>query len=272
MRPIAAYFASGTSPMNLESWGLEKLILVDKTFSRTEMNGNVWKLKCDAFEAVDILKEKGIKLDIFISINEGLSEGGPDYPLNGEYFLAYAMPILNGEYYHIYSADYYRGLNPRYLSHHLPKLPYRKELITDFNFNLNLLNNGGGGYSVKVYKMTRNIDMPLIHPLFCNITLHRKSIWEEADTLKGLFLPENTLLKYLNNYSEKIISFTKMEFPLERLYNCGYTKGDVIGVVPWRSANYKAEFEQLNTFAKLKGFTIKIFYLDPKDIKKLEMY
>ena len=268
MKLTAAYFASGTTPMNLDSWWLEKLILIDKSFQKTEMIGKVWKLKCDAFKAVDILKEKGIKLDVFISINEGLCEGGGEYPMNGQFFLAYLMQILKDEYFHIYAPKYYtQQIDYRW---HFPNLPYTIQALKkdDYDFDLSLLNNAGK-YLPKVLKMKRNIDQTVVHPLFSNIQIHWKSIWEEANNLKGIFIPDGSMLPYLTRFLPKIHIFQKGISPIEQFNLYDLSNGDVIGITPWSSLDYPSEIAQLDSWAKNKGVTVKIFYLDSKDKNKL---
>lgn len=270
MKLTAAYFASGITPMNLSSWGLENLILIDNGFLKTEMNGNIWKLKCDAIEAVDILREKGIKLDVYISINEGLNEGGGKYPLNGQYFLGYLMQILQPNYFHIYAPNYYRQAQPYFLSHHLPDLPYKKNNVnsSDIGFDFSLLNNSGN-YEVKIFKMERKLEQAKVHPLFSNISIERKSIWEEAKNLNKILITETKMLSYLKYYFHKICPFTKGEFPFEQMNQQNLNSGDTIGIVPWSSLNYPKELLQLNLWAKAKNITIKIFYLESKDQIKL---
>ncbi len=267
---IVAYFASGNRPMDLKSWDIDLLILVDNSFHKSEFGEKIWEIKSDAIEAVDLLASKGIKLDVFISINEGLNEGGGNYPLNGQFFIGYLMRILNPNYIHIYAPNYYSHTSPKYLSHKLPNIPYVINALkqSDFIYDLSLLNNGGG-YLPKVFKMKRLDEACVQHPIFKHIKLVRKSIWEDAESLTKLFLPENTMLPYLKLFSTKIIDFIRGDFPFFKLNNVSITKGGTIGLVPWNSKDYKSELLKLNEWSISNDVLVSVYYLDEGDFSKL---
>ncbi|GAB4143326.1 MAG: hypothetical protein Fur0041_18410 [Bacteroidia bacterium] len=103
-----AYMACGTQKMNLNALPYRHCFLSDRSFKNSYQKNNFICLAGDAIKALKYLRNKDQKLDCFISINEGLLEGGGDYPLNGEFFLALLSPVLNDIYLHIYSPEYYR--------------------------------------------------------------------------------------------------------------------------------------------------------------------
>lgn len=97
-----AYFGCGIEPMDFTSFRYDRIILIDYNLANPNTileeviyGKKIINMACDAFVAIDLLKEQKIKLDCFISINEGLYEGGGFYPLNGSYFyLIYHQSLM----------------------------------------------------------------------------------------------------------------------------------------------------------------------------------
>jgi len=119
MRPgkTLVYFASG-GRVREEYYSLpyDNVILVDYTFRDRQCTvrrcgGNVICIGLDALEAVWLFRTTGVKIDAFVAINEGLSEGGGRYVINSDIFLGYALPVLADPFIHIGMVEYYGGPN-----------------------------------------------------------------------------------------------------------------------------------------------------------------
>jgi hypothetical protein len=104
------YFASGPYKIEYENLTYDQIYLIDNCFKSEIFE--IGKVKCigmDCLKAVDYLKGKGVIIDCFVSLNEGLYEGGGSYAINSDMFLGYVMPIMRNEYYHIMNKNYYMG-------------------------------------------------------------------------------------------------------------------------------------------------------------------
>ena len=105
------YFASGEPKQFYKELDYDEIYLVDYCFEKGENrwaeSDKVILLGMDCLEAVDWLKNKGVQVDCFVSLNEGLVDGGGKYAIHGDPFFGYAMQIMKGEYLHIMNPNYY---------------------------------------------------------------------------------------------------------------------------------------------------------------------
>lgn len=103
------YFASGRR-VRKEYYALpyDHIVLVDYNFRSTfAMRGKVIIIGITALQATSVFKAAGVKFDAFVCINEGLSEGGGYYAINGNWSMGTILPILKDTYLHIACPAYY---------------------------------------------------------------------------------------------------------------------------------------------------------------------
>jgi hypothetical protein len=204
-----AYFASGIEKMDFSTFEYDRIILVDYEFDtglyniQTENSKTIIRMSCDAITAVDLLKSKGIKLDCFVSINEGLEEGGGYYPLNGEYFLSYLSPILNDTYFHIYAPYYYRSTNLKPLASkkNFSNGSFTKVMEVDFKISgivPSELNNAAN-CQLKCFQMQRKEEEVFYLDNNKKVKLIYGNIWNHSEDFEHLFLPANKLKKFFKN-------------------------------------------------------------------------
>lgn len=269
-----AYFGCGIEPMDFSSFRYDRIILIDynlanpNTILEEVIDGkNIIKMACDAFVAIDLLKDQKIKLDCFISINEGLQEGGGFYPLNGSYFLSYLSPILNDTYIHIYAPKYYGET-------HFKPLANKKKFVNYSFINVRKLSNdetgvigtnlnNGKNFTLKSFLMKRikNIE---ISECSIHFKLIHGNIWDYTDFIDYLFIPNNRYTPFLPS-SNKIALFDKGSFPFY-LFDNLKTKGiQTLGIIPWYSKNYEEELKEIIGFAKKYGIVISLFFVDKND-------
>lgn len=110
------YFASGPSREEYQALDFDKIYLIDNCFkNRNRYSSNVSskrKTTCigmDCLESIKFLKNENVQIDCFVSLNEGLYEGGGSYAINSDMFLGYAMPLLKEQYIHIMNKNYYHN-------------------------------------------------------------------------------------------------------------------------------------------------------------------
>lgn len=268
-----AYFASGIKKMDFSTFEYDRIILVDYEFDtglfniKNENSKTIIRMSCDAITAVDILKSKKIKLDCFVSINEGLCEGGGHYPLNGEYFLSYLSPILKDSYYHIYAPLYYSNICKTLSS----KNAFRKNSFTKLNqidfhtAGIDYLKlNGASNYNLKCFQMQRKEEEIFYLDNDKKVKLIYGNIWDHSENFQYLFLPANKLTRFIINH-KKIHWFEKGNFPFNELKKIDYKIPFKIAMLPWYSKNYKVELCKLVEFAKNKNIEITLFFQDSRD-------
>ena len=94
------YFASGGRlKEEYDSLPFDRVILIDKhgdgvQWTRLNQSKKVlnWKVECNI--SIDKMLEEDILLDAIMIKNEGLGEGGGDYPLFGRSFFSRVLPLL----------------------------------------------------------------------------------------------------------------------------------------------------------------------------------
>jgi hypothetical protein len=121
---VLAYFACGhlrNIPMTDFS-PYDIVIFIDRYLGLADLNNldnraffqseKFILMETEAICAVDLLRCMDIKIDAFLCWNEGLFEGGGDYPLNGLFFQNFLSPILEDVYTHVNNDSYYK-LRPK---------------------------------------------------------------------------------------------------------------------------------------------------------------
>lgn len=267
------YFASGPYKIEYESLAFEQIYLIDNCF-KTEIF-EIGKVKClamDCLKAVDYLKRNGVIIDCFVSLNEGLYEGGGSYAINSDMFLGYVMPILNDEYYHIMNKSYYCGNYKVSMN-----LPYEKTEI--FSDNINYLDFSI--FSKEAYHLGRAKMFKMIKNRFVTSLLIRNdlkvsviqdSIWNDFDNLDLLILGTNSENKFfVPKKSEKIIS-NKGKKISEILEFADYNKYTSIGFTPWLKGNYSDVIEILNNFNSGYLKEVRFYHLNKNDYLQIKYW
>lgn len=272
-----AYFASGIEfdYKELEKIQFDKVILVDKNFSFNStvkvVNKKVVLLKMDAFEAVDYLKKEKIQLDAFISLNEGLCEGGGDYPLNGFYFLSYLTPILKDNYIHIYDPSYYRFSSYFSLC---TKRAFKdhwfveggKIKLADLGIPVQSFHNLEKAICIKMVKKNEE---ETTSEKFSSLKYVKGNIWGHSSEVDKMILPHNRIHTRFIPARTNLIWFKKNEFPFEQLKGLNFPENAILGLTLWYGKDYSTDFEALNEWALKNQVIVKVFYVHGNDKNKL---
>ena len=211
MEKTLVYFASGTEIKEAyKNLPYDKIYLVDYAFRFSKVKVIDKKITClnmDCLEAVDYLKERNIKIDCFVCLNEGLFEGGGSYPINSDFFIGYVMPIMREEYIHVMNPLYYYNDEGYDVT---MDLPYHMTDITEYsiidhrifsNDDLQIKNG-------RVYLMKRVFESYGSNYLNSKIrvTTFWDSIWNHYDYLDNLYIMEERMVflkgnkcKYIHN-------------------------------------------------------------------------
>ena len=236
------YYASGTRIRDAYfDLPFDYVVLVDYNFRHTfTMKGNIISIGLTALEATAVFQEAGIQFDALVCINEGLSEGGGSYPINGNWSMGTILPILKDEYLHIACPSYYGQRRWKKMFN----LPQQVVLLSDTDDRY--LDPGifseyhRYGEKASVWLVRKQPGPSATFKAGTrNITIQRKNIWEDYDELDSLFVrcspyearnlqrvaPKATIL--MRDYSiEQILRF------------CTIYKIENLGLTPWRRGQY----------------------------------
>ncbi len=151
-------------------------------------------LGMDCIQAVQLLKNIDWKIDCFVSINEGLYEGGGYYAINSGMFLGFAFSILSDTFIHIGYKEYYSGQEYYHLRKHWLDIPFKEKTIlkaTDPRYI-------SPGIFTDNKKYADNAEVTLLskkstkqHSIVKNgkkFTVKHSSIWNEVGSLDASFV------------------------------------------------------------------------------------
>ncbi len=233
-------------------------------------SGKVICLGMDLLDAVNYLKQHKVKIDCFVVLNEGLSEGGGKFAGNSDMFIGYVMPILSDEYIHIMNKSYY-GHN----YHVTMDLPYLmteifvgdQDYLNPFIFSDDSYHKG----NAKVFRMKKHISVKYLN-INPNIQLSiiQDSIWNYTDEL-GLLATSITPQGQGNFFDRlnKVISLKKFSVT-EILDICVKKKIEAIGLTPWTHGKYSTFIDQIKNYSEEYPKVISLFHLNMKDYRSLK--
>ena len=268
------YFASGPNRKEYQNLNFDKIYLIDNCFKNQRRYkksifsiGKVTCIGMDCLEAVSFLKKHRIKIDCFVSLNEGLYEGGGSYAINSDMFLGFVMPLLRDNYIHIMNKNYY--CNNYNVS---MDLPYDMEEIT-YNDN-NLLSpfmfskeNYHKGHA-KVFQMTKiqNIETITINPMIKLSILH-DSIWNYYDELDNIILSFSDQAQ--NSFFDTIPKVIKHHNLTEIMTEHKANKVQRIGLTPWTGGCYSEFIRNLRQNKTEHPKEIILFHLNKDDYQDI---
>lgn len=205
----AIYFASGEYHYNfvhsIKKLNIEKIILVDYRFEETIILDNVAIIALEAKDAINLFKYLNLKFDAFICLNDGYGFGGGWYSMYSNYFVAFAMPVLNYNYLHINSLLFFNENN----NENINDIGYSSS-----SYDLNISNKEFFNYKIEdinILKMQKEkvfIESYQIENLKINII--NKSIWYDEPILDKLYLKcRLNDYRFTINYKTRLINLKK---------------------------------------------------------------
>jgi hypothetical protein len=274
------YFASGPNREEYQELGFDKIYLVDNCFRNAYQNserifseGNVTCIGMDCLESIQYLKRNGIQIDYFVSLNEGLYEGGGRYALNSDMFLGYVMTLFKPRYIHIMNKNYYHGIY-----HVTMDVPYIiEELEEDDPRYLNPCLFSKDSYHqgvAKVFQMTKQITKDVKLEINSSITVKiiHDSIWnyyEEIDALVISFSQQGQ--EDFFDRIPKVLNMNRMH--IDEIFSyCKNRKIKRIGFTPWGKGNYIDFLSKLKMEVGEYPQEIFLFHLNRNDYKGIKEY
>ena len=108
------YLASGPFKAHYLQLGFDRVYLVDTAFQRKPISiqygasTQVIPLSMDALEAVELLKNEGLRIDCLVTLCESVGEGGQTYAMCSDVVMGYLMPLLSEDFIWVCNdLDYY---------------------------------------------------------------------------------------------------------------------------------------------------------------------
>jgi len=267
------YFASGPLKREYQNLDFDRIYLIDNCFNNKIIKeGKITCIGMDCLKSIEYLKKEKVKIDYFVSLNEGLYEGGGSYALNSDFFLGYAMPLFKENYIHIMNQNYYHNYYKVGMD-----LPYELEEINEtetdyispFTFSENKYHKG----HAKVYKMTSNKNSIKIKiKSKVKLCIKHDSIWNHYQKLdllglsikiqgQGNYFDHMPKTINLNNNSiEKILDY------------CSANRINKLGLTPWAYGNYIPFIKLLENFEGDYPNEITLFHLNKNDYKAIKEY
>jgi len=274
-----AYFASGDVRKEYNNLDFDKIYLIDKCFNKGT-NGRIiskGKITCigmDCLESIKFLAKENVKIDYFVSLNEGLWEGGGSYAINSDIFLGYAMTLLNNCYIHIMNMSYY-GTREYHVSMDIPydMIEIKEDddrylnpsIFSDYDFAVN---------GAKVLQMSKLISKN--HEISINqntiIKIIHDSIWNYYEYLETIAISfsQQDQLDFFDKIP-KVLNLNKMQ--TDDVFNyCESHKIEKIGFTPWGKGNYKNFINKLKERESDYPREISLFHLNKNDYQEFKKW
>jgi hypothetical protein len=270
-----AYFAAGRSiKKSYHNLPVDKIYLIDPNLENTSNNSiKIDLIRLDALDAVEKLFNDGVKLDYFVSINEGLDEGGGRYAINGDRFMGFAMKVLKDRYIHIMSPQYYSSLNEKWKYKKIYEnpldLPYIKSEIKSSDpgyINPMIFSSISGSKSFQMMKVANAFkERKLQNGIIVRIVWD--SIWCHSD-LDQMFICIKNDDFFLNNF--KNVGVICKDDSIETVLNkCDKLKLKNIGIIPWKNGRYEHELNIIGNWKAKYPQVINFFHLNKNDFGEI---
>ena len=209
------YFASGTF-VNPEYKKLNyaNVFLVDKSFRQSTYDGKkIFCLNLECIEAVNLFKALDIKIHCFVCLNEGLAEGGGEYPINSDFFLGYCFPLFAPKLLHIGCKEYYSGREYHHIRHHFLDLPFKEknEISPESEDYIPPQIFSYLGSSATITELKRKFKRKHKVPSAAlAVYVEHNSIWSAANELDAIFL------RFDSEFQKRMIEkFHRNVFPIK---------------------------------------------------------
>lgn len=264
---MGIYFASGDYLEEYhrapEQLNFDKLVLVDYCFNQCKLIDNIAIIPSESCSAIRVFKDLGIKFSAFISLNDGLNEGGGFYSHHSNYFLSYALQILSDPHLHVYSWDYFRNTNNKKIAdidHHITDITLDPSIERLLRYKVQNLN---------IYKLKKRKTLKMIYQNGkATINIINQSIWNDADKLDRIYVKSRDYLyRFTSNHKTEMISkgncISRNNESLHIFINDCMKYKDKIGTMPFGYDNYK---EFLNNIRSI-DCNVNLYHLNKNDYR-----
>lgn len=282
------YLASGPYYEEYESLPYDKVILVDSASTyanyRPGNNSKVEFMNMDAMYTIKALKERNIKIDCLVSLNEGLLEGGGLYPIFSDFLIGYLSPILNDEILVISDPDYYGALRMSSVVKNMDwgfvgkkVKPNDAEFIYPGIFSsqqraLSLMYDKKFGQIKKLIRNRSEHTLNMKSKL--TVKLIHGSIWENSNAdLIGIGLSgenhltgvsRNVTIKKFFHEHNNFRNIHQLEFN-DIIRICEEKKLRTISLAPWKDGDYEQVIRDIQEFDGNFPAELNLYHLNKTD-------
>ena len=294
MNKTFCYLAAGPYPKNYNQLAFDKLYFIEKNdylykSSYQKIPTNTEWICLDALKAIDDLKEREIKIDYLVSLNEGLNEGGGGYAILSDEVMGYLSPILKDEFVLICDFSHY-PLDVRDQYAHLDwgfeKVKKLKKGEAGFIepkifTESQEYNPGSYGHVFKMKRISRSVRLSIANQNV-QVKLVHGSIWNDEESLDaiGINLNQNTLT---GDYAYNSQSVSDFFLSKPKVFNLKDTTFDAIleyceqnsikhlGLCPWLQGNYQEVIKGFQGNLPNSLESISFYHLNTNDFEQLYM-
>ena len=282
------YLASGPVIAEYAQLPYERKIFVDRNRFQASVNGSGLEfIHADALLAIDELKSRNITIHCLVSVNEGLSEGGGDYPVLSDFMMGYLSPILADEFILIYDPRYYWrerinihigwGFESTQIHHGQPDFIYPALFANEIREH-GQREDPSFGAVIRLKRnrretsleMGRNVSFKLVYG----------SIWDDESHLDmmGINLINDQLIRVSAQRHTSISAFFLQNPKVYDLRNKGMAEiiqyaiengFKHIGLCPWMDGNYEEVLNHLRSGPLGSIESITFYHLDDGDFAQL---
>ena len=274
------YFASGPFREEYQKLDFDSIYLIDNCFrNRGRQANNILtkdKITClgmDCLESIEYLINDKVKIDCFVSLNEGLYEGGGSYAINSDMFLGYAMPLFKEQYIHIMNKNYYH--NMYHVSMDLPF--YIEEIhendsryLSPFIFSKDNYHKG----HAKVFQMkksnTPNIEIHINSII--KLQIIHDSIWNHYQELETIIISfSDQGQRDFFDRIPKVMNLKKIN--MDEIFEfCTKNKINRLGFTPFGRGNYYSFLKKIKDLKNEYPKEISLYHLNKHDYREIKEY
>ena len=275
------YIASGPYKPIYEKLPYDRVILVDSEFTgeRPPYSSKVRLMEMDALVAIRQLRKDGVQIHAFVSLNEGLDEGGGFYPIFSDEVLGYLSPILADSVVVVLDRfnhpEKLRGI-PRAWNFGFKVeriLPNHHLFMEPGIFSFQGKNDICG----QVFLLRRKLNItPVPNRSKLSIKLVHGSIWQNEDQLDMIGI--NLRARTKRFQKELLNDFFLSDNRVVNIYGKSFSeiielsearKTGRLGLTPWKKGDYKEVFDCLNCLRVTYLREITFYHLNIGDYKDL---
>jgi len=274
------YFASGKFKAKYQTLDFDKIYLIDNCFKdRRKYNKNIFskgKITCvgmDCLESIAFLKQENVKIDYFVSLNEGLFEGGGFYAINSDFFLGYVMPLLNHHYIHIMDKTYYYDLQMYHVTMDLPYDTIEIDENDDRYLNPRIFSGGRNAKVLQMSKLMTSDTEISLNPRI-KIKIIHDSIWNYYEELESIVISfaRQGQGEFFNTIRfPKVLNLNEMKVT-EVLDFCENNRIQKIGFTPWGGGHYKGFIGMLKERKSDYPNEVSLFHLNKNDYQEMKLW
>jgi len=286
------YLAAGPYLKDYITLPFDKMYFVEKNeplfnTSYQKIPPNAEWICIDALKSIDLLKERDIKVDCLVSLNEGLNDGGSGYAILSDEVMGYLSPILKDDFvlicdfshYPLEVRDYYARLDWGFKKVKELKNGDSGFIDPKIFTESQKYNAGNYGHVFRMKRISRSARLSIANQNV-EVKLVHGSIWDDEESLDGIGLKLNqksligdcaynsqSIGDFFLNKS-KVFNLKDMTFDAVLEY-CEQNNINHLGLCPWLQGDYQEVINRLQGTLPNSLESISFYHLNTNDFEQL---